>query len=96
MKIKIHNLNETIEVDPQTPILECLLQSEIDIDHSCGGNGTCGTCRIFIQSGSEKLEPRNEIESEMAEDRKFFPNERLSCQTLPVEGLVIEIKNRGN
>lgn len=76
----------TVEARPGETVLDTLLRLKIPIDHSCGG-GTCGTCRIFVEAGAEGLEPRNEIESETAADRGFMDDERLACQTLPVDGL---------
>lgn len=70
-------------------ILDAILDDGLEIDHSCGGMGTCGTCRVFIEKGLEKLAPRNEPESEIAGDRQFAENERLSCQNFAFEGMVI-------
>jgi 2Fe-2S ferredoxin len=70
-------------------ILETLLENHIEIDHSCGGMGSCGTCRVFVQAGLEQFSPRNELEQAIAEDRGFAENERLSCQNLVKPGLVI-------
>lgn len=72
-------------------VLDVALRQGLALDHTCGGFGTCGTCRIFVREGLENLPPRNEIEAEMAEDRGFKEQERLACQTPPVEGLVVEI-----
>lgn len=66
--------------------LENLNDLSIDIAQECGGMASCGTCLIWVKN-PELLEARNEVESQMAEDRGFKPNERLSCQTSPVEGL---------
>lgn len=74
--------------------LESALRAGFELDHSCGGHGTCGTCRIFIQSGLETLPPRNEIEMEMAEDRGFLPAERLSCQIKPEHELVVTVPHK--
>lgn len=71
-------------------ILDALLENDIEIDHTCGGMGTCGTCRIFVQQGLEQFEARNEIEQDIAEDRQFTENERLSCQNLAKAGLVLK------
>ena len=70
-------------------VLEAALSAGIEIDHTCGGNGTCGTCRIWVESGLEKIGERNEIEQEIADDRNFAPEERLACQTPALSGLVI-------
>lgn len=74
-------------------ILDVALREGIEINHTCGGNGTCGTCLVHVVEGLEKLGPRNEIEEEMAQDRGFKAHERLACQNQPVDGLSVEIKN---
>lgn len=74
-------------------VLDVALRAGIEINHTCGGYGTCGTCLVQVVEGLEKLEPRNEIESEMAEDRGFRNEERLACQTCPVAGLSVQIRN---
>lgn len=72
-------------------VLDVALRVKVPLNHTCGGNGTCGTCRVFVTQGLEKLGPRNEIEAEMAEDRAFQESERLACQIEPVDGLVVEV-----
>ena len=71
-------------------ILDALLSHGIEIDHSCGGMGSCGTCRIFVQQGLELFEPRNEVEQDIADDRQFIENERLCCQNLVKPGLILK------
>lgn len=68
-------------------ILEALLDADVDIDHSCGGMGSCGTCRVFVEKGLELFEPRGELEQEIANDRRFSDDERLCCQNLAKNGL---------
>lgn len=72
-------------------LLDCLLDQNIEINHSCGGMGSCGTCRAFVEQGIEKLNPRNEIEKEMAQDRGFSGNERLCCQSISTGSIKIRI-----
>ena len=62
-------------------LLDLCLNNGIEIDHSCEGGASCGTCRIIVTQGSELLHPRNPLEQDMADDRKFSPKERLACQT---------------
>lgn len=85
---------ETVSLshDGDCSVLDLALRSGIQIDHTCGGNGTCGTCLVEVKQGLENLEPLNEIESEIAADRGFKVTERLSCQLKPVDDLVIQIK----
>lgn len=83
--------DKKLEFNSEVSILDVALKNRIDLDHSCGGSGSCGTCRIFIIDGLEKLEPRGEVEAAMAEDRAFVKNERLACQIAPVDKVTIEI-----
>ena len=76
-------------------VLDVAIRNKVNLDHTCGGSGTCGTCRIFVIEGMQNLPPRNELESEMAEDRQFASNERLACQIPPVDGLTVQIKPDG-
>ncbi|MBL7688499.1 MAG: (2Fe-2S)-binding protein [Bdellovibrionaceae bacterium] len=68
------------EVDAGSTVLEIAVENSVDISHSCGGMGTCGTCRIHLSVLSGQPLARNEIEQEMATDRGFQTDERLSCQ----------------
>ncbi|XGC80798.1 2Fe-2S iron-sulfur cluster-binding protein [Bdellovibrio bacteriovorus] len=73
-------------------VLDVALRHKIPLNHTCGGNGTCGTCLVHVVEGLERIGPRNEIETEIAEDRKFADHERLACQIKPQDQLVVEIK----
>jgi len=82
---------QVVDASQGESILEAGLREEVDIPHSCGGNGTCGTCRVWVVEGLDRLPPRNDVEQEMADDRQFKPQERLCCQNYPVEGMVLQI-----
>lgn len=75
---------------PGESLLDVALKSQLPLHHSCGGMGTCGTCRVIIREGLEWLPPPNEIEQEMIQDRGFPPAERLACQ-LEVEPRAVVI-----
>jgi len=81
-------INVEVSHKPST-VLEAALAAGLDIDHTCGGNGTCGTCRIWVESGLEEIGERNEIEQDIANDRGFAPEERLACQTQAFSGLIV-------
>lgn len=85
------NVEIPVPCDRACTVLEAALKNKIELDHSCGGMGTCGTCRVWIISSLEPLEPRNEIEIEMANDRGFAEDERLACQLAIVNGLKFRI-----
>lgn len=72
-------------------VLEAALGAGIPLPHSCGGMGTCTTCRVLVVKGLEKCHERTELEAQMAEDRGFAEFERLSCQLEAVAGLELQI-----
>lgn len=81
--------NKIVQASHGQTVLEALQNSKIKIDSSCGGMGTCGTCRIFVDQGLDRLGPRTEAENEISQDRAFESNERLSCQCVVQEGLIL-------
>jgi ferredoxin, 2Fe-2S len=64
-------------------LLELCIRHKVPISHSCEGMASCGTCRVIIKQGLDQLHERNPLESEMASDRNFNPEERLACQLSP-------------
>lgn len=72
-------------------VLEVALRYGIGLNHSCGGMGSCTTCRVYIEEGLELLPERTELELERAEERFFDENERLSCQIPALPGLKVKI-----
>ncbi len=71
---------QELNVDAKKSFLVNCLKNAIDIDHTCEGMASCGTCRIVVTDGLENLPPRSIPEEEMAIDRNFSPQERLACQ----------------
>jgi 2Fe-2S ferredoxin len=80
-----------VQASQNQTLLEAALAADVDIGHSCGGNGTCGTCRVRVIQGLELFSPRNEIEAELAEERGFTLSERLCCQNTARAGMILEI-----
>ncbi|MDZ4676455.1 MAG: 2Fe-2S iron-sulfur cluster-binding protein [Oligoflexia bacterium] len=72
-------------------ILEVAIANDIPLNHSCGGMGSCTTCRVFIEKGLEKLAPPNGVEKEHIIMRDWKPDERLGCQATAEDGLVVVI-----
>lgn len=81
---------QIVQVSQGQTALESLLDADFPIDHSCGGNGTCGTCRVLVVEKLVDLASRNDIEAEIALERGFSDHERLCCQIYPVQGLSLQ------
>ena len=80
--VDILNSNKQITCPEGANLLEVLRQNDIWLDSPCGGNGTCGKCKVRILS-VDKLR-------ENAFDKTFDSDElqatsqseiRLACQT---------------
>jgi len=89
--ILLTNTGQEFFFDNENTLLDVLLKNKIPVDHSCDGNGTCGTCRIFVKSNLCDLHDRNEIEKERALDLNLKPDQRLSSQLPPIHNLKIRI-----
>lgn len=89
ISFKVFPDDKIVSASHDESILQAVLRAKIDLDHSCGGMGTCGTCRIFVNSGLERFAERGELEQEIALDREFCPEERLACQNLALDKIEI-------
>lgn len=71
-----------VEAESGQSLLQIALDQNVPMEHACGGNGFCTTCMCDVETGMDKLSPRNEREENMGvlEDPK-----RLGCQAI-VEG----------
>ncbi len=82
-----------VDIGSNSTVLEMARSSRIPINQSCGGMGTCTTCRLIVEEAPEGCSPRTEIEQEQADDRGYKENERLACQLKPSPGMVVWIPN---
>ncbi len=89
-KVRVEPMGLDLEAKDDESLLQLLLGHDIEISHSCGGMGSCGTCRVYVDK-PQKLPPRNELEKEMAETRSFTEKERLSCQLCPSIDMSIKV-----
>ncbi|MCS6838170.1 MAG: (2Fe-2S)-binding protein [Bdellovibrionaceae bacterium] len=84
LQVEIENTNRFYElkVNPNLSLLENLLRHKIPIGHSCGGQGTCGTCQITVKT-PELFQPITDWEISFFQERytQLNPERRLSCQT---------------
>lgn len=87
----------TLELELKTglkpTLLEALNANKVSINQSCGGYGTCGTCRVEILEGHQSLDGVSEYEQQQAQELQLLPGQRLSCQTeLLCQGSLLKIK----
>lgn len=83
--------NNVVPITDESSVLEVALKNRVDLSHSCGGMGSCTTCRVLVESDPSQLSPRTELEDEITKNRGFSNRERLACQLEPAAGLVVRI-----
>lgn len=91
MKFIIDSTEVIVKANPGETLLDLAIRLKLPLQHSCGGMGTCGTCRVLVRDGLSQLSPPGDVENELIQDRGFVESERLACQNEPQDGLVIEI-----
>jgi uncharacterized 2Fe-2S/4Fe-4S cluster protein (DUF4445 family) len=67
-------------IDTKLNLYQTLVNSGIRITSLCGGQGTCGKCKVIIQEGIEFLNPYTNIEKELLKKQEINQNYRLACQ----------------
>lgn len=84
-------VDKTVDISKKESVLDVALAHKIALNHSCGGMGSCTTCRVFVRSRLDILPGRTEVEQERADMMGFAEEERLACQLPPQDGLVVEV-----
>ena len=74
-------LNIDVKTSNSVTILEILNANKVSINQSCGGNGTCGTCRILVSQKSDFVCEKSDYEIEVSRELNVLENQRLACQT---------------
>jgi 2Fe-2S ferredoxin len=77
--IRFQPQRSEIAVERGMSVLEAALVGKISIPHKCGGHGTCGTCKVQMESKTELCIP-NLLEKRHFTEEKLASGFRLACQ----------------
>src|SRR5690606_27395914 len=80
--------DKTLEVPAGGTLLSTLAAKQIFIPSACGGQGTCGVCRVRISEGGGAILPTEKTHISRGEEREGY---RLSCQVKVKQDLKIRI-----
>jgi uncharacterized 2Fe-2S/4Fe-4S cluster protein (DUF4445 family) len=85
---KVHFLpaDVTIEIEQGKTILDAAYKGDLFINALCGGDGTCGKCKVILNSGKVESEPTTHI-SEADTKRGYV----LACSTGVMGDLEVSI-----
>ncbi|MHC4271315.1 MAG: FAD-binding oxidoreductase [Planctomycetota bacterium] len=87
-KLDINAGEKPLEVDGGQTLLSTLYANEIFIPSACGGKGTCGHCKITVNSGGGPVLP---TETPYLTRKEIRSNWRLACQVKIREDIYIRI-----
>lgn len=88
VKVTFQPSGRSVYVLPGTTLLEATARAGIILQTPCGGQGTCGKCRVRVVSGADEARQRG---SEALPAAQAEAGYRLACHT-HVEGpLVVEV-----
>lgn len=79
------------EVDTGDTLLRIARSRGVDISSYCGGQCSCGTCRVQITGPTEGLSPWTPNEKMVLGDAQVRAGERLACQARLVGDVEIQL-----
>jgi 2Fe-2S ferredoxin len=81
-----------VEAETGETLLDVALESGIWIEHACGGNCACTTCRVVVVTGAGNLSPMEEVEADRLQTAEEpLPASRLACQALVMGDIAVRV-----
>lgn len=87
-KLDINAGEKPLEVDGGMTLLSSLYANDIFIPSACGGKGSCGHCKIVVNSGGGPLLP---TETPYLDRKEIRSDVRLACQVKIREDIFVRI-----
>jgi len=95
-KVTFLPMNVTVDALKGESVLDVALNSDIPLEHACGGFCSCTTCHIKVIGDAEDhlLSPMEEEEKERIQDLdQLTPQSRLGCQAQILGDVTVVIQN---
>ena len=88
----VHSQGKSGEVPENISILEAAELLDFPLNHDCGGNASCSTCRVDVMVGDENLS-EIDFEEQGLLDREALtePFYRLSCQAKILGDVMVQV-----
>jgi 2Fe-2S ferredoxin len=88
----LHPEGKSGEVDMNTSLLDAAKTLGFSLNHDCGGNASCTTCRVEVQMGQEHLSEIDFDEQDLL-DREALsePWHRLGCQARVLGDVIVRV-----
>ncbi len=85
-RIRFLPIDRTIPADEGDNLLEVAMRTGVHINASCGGNASCGKCRVRIAEGAIEAPPQPALS-----DNDYSMGFRLACRSIIKGDAVVEI-----
>ena len=85
--IRLHPIGKELKVNDATPLIDVL--HEFGVEFPCGGNGTCGKCKVRLLDGEIEI---TETHQRKLEQLGLSSDWRLSCFSLCTNDITLEIE----
>ena len=88
----LHPDGKSGEVPEDLSLLEAAEQLGFSLNHDCGGNASCTTCRVDVIAGGENLSDIDFDEQDLL-DREALtePYHRLGCQARVFGDVIVQV-----
>ena len=88
-QVQFQPIGKRIAAAPDVSLFEAARESGLDLASACGGEGSCGQCRVVVLSG--QTTPPNPDEEFILSDLERQQGERLACCTFARSDLTIHV-----
>ena len=79
-QVTFYPWKKTIDVEPDTTLLNAAEDAGVSIEGLCAGNGRCGTCKAIIGEGEENLSEFTKAEEQTLSSEQKQNGYRLTCR----------------
>ncbi|ULA64505.1 MAG: Ferredoxin, 2Fe-2S [Nitrospira sp.] len=88
----LHPQGKSGSVTRNLTLLDAAKELGFSLNHDCGGNASCTTCRVEVQSGSEHLSEIDFDEQDLLDREDLSqPWHRLGCQARVLGDVVVRV-----
>lgn len=88
----LHSEGRSGDVEVNLSLLDAAKALGFPLNHDCGGNASCTTCRVEVQLGQEQLSEIDFDEQDLL-DREALsePRHRLACQARVLGDVIVRV-----
>ncbi len=89
VQVQFQPTGKRVELPFGSTLLEAARWAGIELNSSCGGQGTCGQCQVMILKGS--ISNPNSDEVQLLGENEIARGRRLACSTRPQGNVVVDV-----